>query len=197
MVCHRFTEPGYSYVTSRLLEDKIAHNVQLAAHLGRRVGWSHVDEARTGLPGEDRPEPADSSEATQPMLGSGSREGTPPSEAMPAGGVGGKLSGVSRCLTPELCPEKVHTRPHTAQTSRKYEPDPAYLRDALVSYYRILDVAEECRAEATAAGADLQTRIAWASVIDDMNGWIASCESRLSAIARRGGRGVSAPGVAS
>ncbi|WP_160279980.1 hypothetical protein [Novilysobacter arseniciresistens] len=46
------------------------------------------------------------------------------------------------------------------------------------------------RAEETAAGADLRTRLAWASVIQTIDGWIAETHRELSVIARRGSAAV-------
>lgn len=80
-----------------------------------------------------------------------------------------------RNLTPQLRPQKAE-----------------YLRSALLSVYRIRDAAVDLRREQTAAGADLRARLAWASVIDTIDGWIAHYQRELSAIARRGGCGTPA-----
>lgn len=186
-------------MTTRYLTDSgpsvTSHNAQtLAAQSGGRVESSDADQARQGPCGEDggelpegsvssqsgSPGPIDSSKAIRPTSDSGPREGFPPKESMTIGGVSGRRHEASRCLTPKTCPEKAGLR----------EPSPEYLRDSLESYYRMRDAAVELRQEATAAGADLRTRLGWASVIVTIDGWIAGRRRELSAIARRGGQGL-------
>lgn len=174
-----------------------SHNAQsLAAQSGGRVESVHADQARQGLSGEDggelsegsdssqsgSPGPHSASKAIRPMSDSGPRKGFPSKESMTIDGVSGKRHEASRCLTPETRPEKAGLR----------EPSPEYLRDSLQSYYRMRDAAVELRQEATAAGADLRTRLGWAGVIATIDGWIAGRHRELSAIARRGGQGLPA-----
>lgn len=181
-----------------------AHNVYVAAQSAAGVEspgsqgreWWVDEVSRLALGGV--PEPGTESQSSHTAA---SQPGPRRVTGLPQGGHLGQTpcvsvakaagDGFSRCLTPKLCPEKAHTRPQVA------EPSPIYQRDALLSYYRIRDVAEELRAEATAAGADLRTRLGWASLIDDIDGWIASCQSRLAALVRSGGRGVPPSGVRS
>lgn len=137
-----------------------------------------------GVPAPDTENQSPGTAASQPdqrrVMGSpqGSHHGRTPC-ALVATAAGDELS---RCLTPELCPEKASLP----------EPSPEYWRASLFSLYRMRDVAVQLRSEQTAAGADLRHRVAMASVIDTIDGWIASHQRRLSVIARRGGQGVQA-----
>lgn len=85
----------------------------------------------------------------------------------------------------------IHNRPAKTNISQQ---EAEYLRDSLHRYYQMRDVAIELRQEATAGGADLRTRLGWADVIATIDMWIEGRRQHLAAIARRGGRGVSAPG---
>lgn len=95
----------------------------------------------------------------------------------PSASAAGDWHGSCLSLTPQLRPNKAHARS---------------LRDSLLEFYRLRDVAEQLRSEETAAGADLKTRMAWASVIHDLDGWISEYRRELKRIARRGGCGVKA-----
>ena len=168
--------------TKALLQTE-GSNLGLPRNTGRSTRFSHnaSDLTRTSARGEDLP--------VAPRSGFGCSRGRlgrqtaslAPTVKQPHGlGVGGDVCPEAPSLTQQY-------RPKNSQLPRK--PDLEYYRAALASCERVLRVAREVRAEQSAAGMDLRSRIAWASVIQDCEGWVAGARRRLRK-AERAAKGV-------